>query len=87
MTIQEVLETEWGSVPRSDNEQENLLAVIREWRTILLLDSDWTQTLDSPFTESERQQWAQYRQELRDIVETNSANLAETIFPTPPEGA
>jgi hypothetical protein len=87
MTIQEVLATEWGGVRRFESDEDNLRAVIREWRTILLLDSDWTQTLDSPFTESERQQWAQYRQELRDIVETNSANLAETIFPTPPEGA
>lgn len=38
---------------------------VRQQRNRLLQESDWTQVLDSPVN---REQWAQYRQELRDIT-------------------
>lgn len=66
---------------------EDITNVIRQTRLYLLQQCDWTQLPDSPLTEGERAEWATYRQALRDILETNSANLAETIFPTPPERA
>jgi hypothetical protein len=37
-----------------------------EKRHSLLLDSDWTQLPDSP---ANKEQWAEYRQELRDITQ------------------
>ena len=36
-------------------------------RNELLFSSDWTQTLDAPLTEEEREKWAIYRQRLRDL--------------------
>ena len=66
---------------------EDIANVIRQTRTYILQQCDWTQLPDSPLTEAKRTEWATYRQALRDILETNSTNLAETIFPTPPEGA
>ncbi len=45
---------------------------IRIKRNRLLSESDWTQTLDAPLTAQEREKWALYRQELRDITEQQS---------------
>lgn len=45
-------------------------------RNALLAQSDWTQLQDSPFSSSEKSEWAVYRQALRDI----------TLQPTFPEG-
>ena len=66
------------------NEAE-LRKIIRATRNNLLQECDWTQLPDSPLTEAKRTEWATYRQALRDILETNSTNLAETVFPTVPE--
>jgi len=41
----------------------------RKVRDKLLSETDWTQVVDSPLTESVKLQWASYRQELRDIPE------------------
>jgi hypothetical protein len=66
---------------------EDIANVIRQTRLYFLVQCDWTQLPDSPLTEIQRTEWATYRQALRDILETNSENLVETVFPTPPEGA
>lgn len=54
-------------------------------RQKLLLDSDYTQLPDVPLTD--KQSWADYRQQLRDI--TSQPNFPnDIIWPTPPtEGA
>lgn len=52
-----------------------LEAQIREQRNKLLSESDWTQIPDNPLSQSERESWATYRQQLRDIPE-------QTGFPT-----
>ena len=39
---------------------------MRSQRDAFLAASDWTQTLDAPLTDEERQAWAAYRQQLRD---------------------
>lgn len=41
---------------------------IRFIRDAALRDTDWTQTLDAPLTAEQKQQWAQYRQQLRDLT-------------------
>ena len=46
---------------------EALAAEVREQRDQLLKDSDWTQMPDSPLSESEKEAWKEYRQELRDV--------------------
>ena len=40
---------------------------IRRERDSILAASDWTQVADAPFTASEKQAWADYRQALRDV--------------------
>jgi hypothetical protein len=43
-----------------------------KYRNNRLLASDWTQTLDAPFTDEQRQAWATYRQQLRDLPQNPS---------------
>lgn len=40
--------------------------IIRNIRNQKLADSDWTQIADAPLTPEKKQQWAEYRQYLRD---------------------
>ena len=59
--------------------------VSRGIRNKLLLECDWTQVPDSPLTDAERETWATYRQELRDITDhTNWPKLAKDDWPTKP---
>ena len=43
------------------------LQQIRNIRSGLLLQSDWTQGNDSPLTDSKKAEWRTYRQQLRDF--------------------
>lgn len=47
---------------------ENAWGNIRSRRNIELVESDWTQVMDSPLTEIEKGLWRLYRQSLRDIT-------------------
>lgn len=40
---------------------------IKKQRNKLLAQSDWTQVPDSPLSAEKKQQWAAYRQALRDL--------------------
>jgi len=40
------------------------------WREAELNASDWTQLEDAPLTISEKKEWADYRQHIRDLPET-----------------
>lgn len=51
---------------------EHGLYELRMWRDRLLAESDWTQMPDSPLTDSQKTQWATYRQSLRDMTDTYS---------------
>lgn len=48
--------------PQEVKEQE-----VRAVRNQLLKESDWTQTLDAPLREEEKEAWRVYRQALRDV--------------------
>lgn len=50
-----------------------------------LITSDWTQIPNGPLTEQQKQAWAVYRQELRDIT-SQSGYPFNVIWPTPPQG-
>ena len=56
---------------------------IRSQRATLLIGSDWTQTLNVPFSQEKQQEWAVYRQQLRDIT-LQSGYPYEVVWPTPP---
>ena len=58
-------------------------ASMRCQRDSLLALSDWTQMPDSPLSDSDRQAWATYRQQLRDFPATwTPGDTAD--FPDPP---
>jgi hypothetical protein len=55
----------------------------KEQRNKLLYSSDWTQIPNNPLTTEQQQEWASYRQSLRDI--TNQPGYPYNIgWPTPP---
>ena len=65
----------------------DIFPIIRNMRNGLLEESDWTQVNDCPLSDSKKQEWATYRQELRDLPSSQQAidNIADVIFPTIPE--
>lgn len=58
---------------------------VKGYRNVLLNGSDWTQIPNGPLTEQQQQEWAVYRQELRDIA-SQSGYPFNVIWPTPPQG-
>jgi hypothetical protein len=52
------------------NENAYYINQMRAWRDDLLRQSDWTQMPDSPLSDSKKQEWATYRQALRDFPAT-----------------
>lgn len=59
---------------------------IRLSRRKALSASDWTQTVDSPLSEEDKQKWKEYRQALRDAPSKYENNPTEenTYLPDPP---
>ena len=51
-------------------------------RDELLADCDWTQMPDSPLTDAKKQEWAVYRQQLRDMPST--ADPENPTWPSQP---
>jgi hypothetical protein len=49
----------------------------------LLVDSDYTQIVDAPFTAEQKQSWATYRQALRDLSKDEKYPFVQ--LPTPPQ--
>ena len=62
------------------------LTFLRESRADLLKQSDWTQSADSPLSDSKKAEWATYRQELRDLPSkySNSDSIGDIVWPTRP---
>ena len=71
--------------PYVENENAN---AVRAERNRLLLESDWTQSADSPLSDSKKTEWATYRQALRDMMasytDSESNTVENTTFPTQP---
>jgi len=59
---------------------------MRQRRTNLLKDTDWTQGEDSPLSAEKKAEWQTYRQALRDVPanNTSAANKEDVVWPTPP---
>tara|TARA_E500000318_G_C3527550_1_gene199041 strand:- start:799 stop:1041 length:243 start_codon:yes stop_codon:yes gene_type:complete len=60
---------------------------LRDRRNDKLFESDWTQMPDCPLSESKKQEWAEYRQLLRDLpgAYTNDDSIEDIIFPDKPD--
>lgn len=57
---------------------------VRAQRNSLLTLCDWTQLSDAPLTTEQKQEWAEYRQALRDIPEQTGFPDA-VVWPSAPE--
>ena len=62
---------------------EWLLERLRKHRNRYLVACDWTQVPDSPLSETKRNEWATYRQQLRDIT-TGWTPAEQVTLPDPP---
>lgn len=65
---------------------EALYSLIRQQRDARLYACDWTQLADSPLTESKKQEWSVYRQQLRDLPQNQPSltSLEDVVWPAPP---
>src|SRR6056300_1052750 len=75
---------EWKDMPSKPNpfcdwingewvlDPQKLFTEIRRHRDSRLFLSDWTQAVDAPLTEEQKEAWRVYRQELRDITNAYS---------------
>lgn len=61
---------------------EKKYAILRANRDQMLNESDWTQMPDSPLTDAQKQLWAAYRQDLRDLPDTVDIN--NIVYPEKP---
>lgn len=59
---------------------------VRLIRNSRLTKSDWTQAADSPLSEEKKTEWANYRQQLRDMPNNlgDAISIEDVTFPTPP---
>lgn len=64
-------------------ETDRAWAILRNRRNGYLTDSDWTQALDSPLSDSKKTEWATYRQTLRDLP-SNTSDPSYPNFPDKP---
>ena len=55
----------------------------RAHRDALLRESDWTQIADAALGDHTAEEWATYRQELRDLP-AGFSKVSEVVWPTPP---
>lgn len=62
------------------------LKKLRYFRDLELKDSDWTQMPDNDLTDEKKQEWANYRQQLRELPTNNYdiTDVEEVIFPEIP---
>jgi hypothetical protein len=78
-------EQRWSVIAASQQEIDERTAaqstVVRQERTKLLFQSDWTQLADAP---TNALQWANYRQALRDVP-TQTGFPWSVVWPTPPQ--
>ena len=57
---------------------------VRGQRDSILKRTDWTQIADAALGDHTAEEWATYRQELRDLP-AGFSKVSEVVWPTPPE--
>ena len=75
------MDTDYSSI--KENFGTDYIGALRHMRNILLRESDWTQFTDSPLSESKKNEWKIYRQQLRDLPAASS-NPENPGWPTKP---
>ena len=66
-----------------DQRIQNKWSGVRSVRNLYLSECDWTQLPDSPLTPEKKEEWAVYRQELRNV--TSQSDPFNITWPTKPE--
>lgn len=61
------------------------LELIRQQRNSKLSECDWTQLPDAPLSSEQKQEWAEYRQALRDLPQLQNLNVNAPQWPEMPE--
>ncbi len=77
----------WNSgTNRWSLDSESLWSEIRKQRNASLTRSDWTQLLDVPLTQAQKDAWNVYREELRNVPSTNTdvEFIDDISWPIPP---
>lgn len=67
----------------NQREIEQAWADLRQTRGLLLFETDWTQTVDAPLTDAQKQSWQEYRSALRSLPE-NTTDPRNPTWPTKP---
>lgn len=62
---------------------ERRISFLRWWRQHRLVASDWTQMPDSPLSDAQREEWARYREWLRNLP---SVDDSENVVFVPSPG-
>lgn len=73
-------EIDWSQVDFSNIDYLKILRVQRDWA---LAKSDRKMLWDSDLTDVQKQEWATYRQALRDLPE-NTTDPERPVWPEPP---
>ena len=81
LTAEELQEIEDGRA-----EADLDFSFVRAERNSKLRDTDWTQIADASLGEHTAEEWAAYRQELRDLPSKHS-KVSEVVFPDDPPTA
>ena len=71
---------------QSDIDQDKMtiaLGELTQTRNNILLSCDWTQGLDAPLSDAQKQSWRVYRQALRDLPATTE-DPENPVWPIPP---
>ena len=85
MNIQDIETTrELPIVPEELKDSIDPRSFVRQWRNRLLDASDWTQIPDSALSVEKRQEWATWRQAVRDYPDV-WIDGPTMIFPEKPE--
>ena len=77
--VQELSETEITNLYYDKNLED-----FREERNVKLTESDWTQVIDSPLSDSKKTEWHTYRQALRDMPSQEGFDPLNPSYPTEP---
>ena len=76
---------------QKQQESRDTLFELRMYRNGKLFESDWTQMVDSPISETKKQEWRIYRQQLRDLPNSNidsrelMDNIGGPLWPVKPD--
>ena len=67
-------------------DQDGFNVALRDIRDVLLRESDWTQNNDCQIPQEIKQEWLDYRQQLRDFPSSFSGSVLGSVveFPEPP---